>query len=372
MKGSTQHWPSYARRLRKEAAERISRGDFPNREIELSTDISDAYSRTLALSSIFRDLCAAGMKGDNVWDMALESAGGIEPEWKREEMLEKMASWGMKCRKDVNMLPDMLKDRELRMKLLSKVVRISNEDNMLELWEKWSDRTEKDRYELLRMMVHNGFPGEKAVEMAGELSDERKEMMRRYVKGGSSGEKKGTKDIPNIPALTGPEPAFTLALYNTYKGKASDIHFRSISRAAGLSYAFDLKLVLIGFPFSSEKECVERTLSSTRIGDGAAYLKELHRAGRFCICSDVSEVDGEPVATTPNPSPDKEMGIREIRDGMVFLMGLGHDGLPENVLKKAKYHLEFTGKKASLETCTAMGVLAHLLYIRRKPYIVDW
>ena len=134
--------------------------------------------------------------------------------------------------------------------------------------------------------------------------------------------------------------------------------------------AVNLNLALIGFPFRSEKECVERTLSSTRIGDGAEYLKELHRAGRFCICSDVSEVDGEPVATTPNPSPKKEISLKEVREGMVFLLGLGHDGLPKRILDEAKYHLEFTGKRASLETCTAMGVLASMLHLRRKPYIV--
>jgi hypothetical protein len=64
------------------------------------------------------------------------------------------------------------------------------------------------------------------------------------------------------------------------------------------------------------------------------------------------------------------MKTDEIEEGMVFLMGLGHDGLPEKVLENARHHLEFTGKRASLETCTAMGVLAYVLHIRRKPYIV--
>ena len=371
MRAKKEHWPSYARRLRKGASEVIARGEFPDREVELAIGIPDAYSRAFALSSIFRELCDAGMDGNNIWEMALKSAADIEPEWKREEILERMASWGMKCGKDVNILPDMINDRELRMKLLSKLVRISDEKNMLNIWEKWSGRPEKDRYELLRMMVHNGFPGEMAVEMAGEISDERKEMMRKYVEGGGKPEKNGVRKEADVPALTGPEPAFTLALYNTYRGKASDIHFRSISRAAALSYAFDLKLALIGFPFSSEDECVERTISSTRIGDGSEYLKELHRSGRFSLHRDISELDGALVATTPNPSADKEMGLRELQEGMVFLMGLGHDGLPEKALKMAEYHLEFTGKRASLETCTAMGVLASMLYLRRKPYIVD-
>jgi len=195
-------------------------------------------------------------------------------------------------------------------------------------------------------------------------------MIEAYAKGGKKLEKKDPP-LPDIPPLEGPEPAYTMALYNTYRGKASDIHFRSISRAAALCYAFDLKLALIGFPFDSEENCVERTVSSTRIGDGSEYLGELHRAGRLSLHRDLSGLKGTVVATTPYPAPEKAMNIDEIGEGMVFLMGLGHDGLPEKVLQKAEYHLEFTGKRASLETCTAMGVLAHLLYIRRKPYIVD-
>ena len=369
VKGKT-HWPSFARKIRKEASERIDKGEYPEKEILKAKEISEDYSRAFALASIYRDLCGTEMDGEPVWELALSSASRIVPEWKKEEILEKMASWGIKCGKNVESLPDMLEDRELRMKLLSKLVRISDEKGMRDIWKIWSDRTEKDRYELLRIMVHDGFPEEKAADLAEELSPERARMIDAYIS--DSGKKNVKNRVKNaeIPPM-GAAADFEIALYNTYKGKASEIHFRNISRAAALCYAFELKLAIIGFPFENEEKCIERTVSATRIGDGSEYLRALYRAGAFSVYGDISEIEGKIVATTPYPDENKEIRADDISEGMVFLMGLGHDGLPKNILEKAEYHLEFTGKKASLETCTAMGVLAHMLHIRRKPYIVD-
>ncbi len=367
MKGKT-HWPSYARRLKKEAAGEIGSGRYPERSVEKAMDIPDAYSRTLALATLFRDVCSAGMDGSALWNPILASASDIGTEWKREELLEKIASWGMKCGKDVNALPDMLDSREMRMKLLSRVVRLSDEGNMISLWELWSGRSDKDRYELLRMMVHNGFPADRAVELAEELGEERVEMLKRYTGGndGNGRNRENEGEMPDIPELSGPEPPFTMALYNTYRGKASEVHYRSISRAAALCYAFDLKLALIGFPFGSAEECVERTVARTRIGDGSEYLRAIMKAGRLAMYGKISDIPGKIVATTPYPDPEKSIGTDDLSYGMIFLMGLGHDGLPGNVLESAAYHLEFTGRNASLETCTAMGVLAHMLHIRRS------
>jgi hypothetical protein len=39
-------------------------------------------------------------------------------------------------------------------------------------------------------------------------------------------------------------------------------------------------------------------------------------------------------------------------------MGLGKKGLPSSLLNKTSYHLELTGQNVSLETCTAMGIIA--------------
>ncbi|GEM_PF-331802 len=371
MKGKREHWPSFARQLRKEASDRIRSGEYPEREIKKALEIPDAYSKTFALSLIYRDLCASKMDGESVWKQAVSSAVSVSPEWKREEILEKMISWGTKYGRPVNRLPDMLGDRELRMKLLSKLVRISDEENVMKIWDIWRDRNEKDRYELLRIMVHNRFPREKALKLASELSPERVGMIESYMKGHGKKEVKN-RVAPEIAPLNGPEPEFTMALYNTYKGKASEIHFRNISRAAALCYSFDLKLALIGFPFDDEVQCIERTLSSTRIGDGSEYLRELHRTRRFSLHKDISQIGlMNAVATTPHPDPEKNIGPEKIREGMIFLLGLGHNGLPKSVLESAKYHMEFTGKKASLETCTAMGVLANILHLRRKSYIVE-
>ncbi len=357
------HWPSYARRLRKRAGERISSGEYPEEEIEKAMDIPDPYSRAFAITEIWYRLKVRGMPENDLWERAMEIASQIEPEWKKEEILEKMASKGIKAGKDVSSLPDMLEERELRMKLISKIIRLSDVENMDILWSIWSEKEEKERYEILRMMVHDGLSLEKALHMAAELSDERVEMIKRYAEGRGERKKKSERRVKIAP-LGDFKPKYTIALYNTYKGKADDIHFRSIARASALCYAFDLNLALIRFPFKSAEDCVERSLSSTRIGDGAEYLKELHRAGRLFLYDSIDSMNGEIVATTPYPSPDKEIKIEDIREGMVFLLGLGHEGLPKNVLERADFHLEFTGKRASLETCTAMGVLAYMLGVR--------
>ncbi len=360
-----EHWPSHARKLRKKAEERISDGKYPESEIEDAERIPDAYSKAFALAEIYLRLCKAGMDGREVWEKALSTSQKIYPEWKREEILERMVSIGVRCGVDVSSFPDMLNERELRMKLLSKIIRLCDENGMERLWKLWMDRDEKDRYEMLRMMVHNGLPVERAIEMASELSEERVEMIVRYAEGRKDGKEREKEAIDIAPLKEG-KAKFTMALYNTYKGKAGEVHYRSISRASALCYAFDLNLMLVNFPFRSAEECVERTVRNTRIGDGSEYLRELHRAGRFEIHESVDEIEGTIVATTPHPDPEKALDISEIRDGMVFLLGLGHDGLPKRILDDAEHHLEFTGKGASLETCTAMGVLACLLGSRLK------
>nr|WP_279385221.1 DUF531 family protein [Methanosarcina barkeri] len=45
----------------------------------------------------------------------------------------------------------------------------------------------------------------------------------------------------------------------------------------------------------------------------------------------------------------------------LFLVGLGHKGLPKELFERGKYHLDITCKGLSLETCTAIGAIpAHL------------
>ena len=52
---------------------------------------------------------------------------------------------------------------------------------------------------------------------------------------------------------------------------------------------------------------------------------------------------------------------------VVVLMGLGRKGLPASFLKAAPAHLELTGRNVSLETATAMGVIAERM--RQLPLI---
>jgi hypothetical protein len=41
----------------------------------------------------------------------------------------------------------------------------------------------------------------------------------------------------------------------------------------------------------------------------------------------------------------------------LFLVGLGHKGLPKELFERGKYHLDITCKGLSLETCTAIGAI---------------
>jgi len=226
-----------------------------------------------------------------------------------------------------------------------------------------------ERYEVLRILIHSGLSEDGALAFSGIFDAARRESLREYInraRSGKRGHRRRTEEDA-IPLLEGPEPEFTMALYNSYKGKADDSHYRNIARAAALCYAFDIKLALIGFPFKNAEECVEKTAKNTRIGKGGLYLRELYRADRFVLHGNFSDIKGTTVATTSHPEPEKQVELGDIRGKAVFILGTGHQGLPESVLKGADFHMEFTGKGASLETCTAMGVLAHILgSLKRK------
>jgi len=45
------------------------------------------------------------------------------------------------------------------------------------------------------------------------------------------------------------------------------------------------------------------------------------------------------------------------KKSFLFLIGLGHKGLPQELFEVAQYHLDITGKGISLETCTAIGAV---------------
>ncbi|MCA1820122.1 MAG: DUF531 domain-containing protein, partial [Halobacteriales archaeon] len=173
-----------------------------------------------------------------------------------------------------------------------------------------------------------------------------------------------------------------LALYDTYEGGLKEVHLRAIARAAPLCHAFDLDLALMGFPASNVRALAGQAAAETNIGDGGRYLDQLVAAGRVQLVScttrdppsDWSAV-GLPVATTSEPDPAKLVDLedalaaaRSAGSGRVCLvMGLGKRGLPPSLLKAVRHHLELTGKRVSMETATAMGVMAERL--RQLPPI---
>ncbi len=174
-------------------------------------------------------------------------------------------------------------------------------------------------------------------------------------------------------------PGHILALYNTYEGKLSPIHLRAVARAAPLCIAFGMDLVLMGFPVDDIGKMVASIRKDTTIGRGGAYLEELVGKGRVAmVSSDIPEqwnTLGMPVATTSHPDEKKRVTMEEalrlaavqhpLRRVCIF-MGLGKKGLPISLLKRVPHHLELTGRNVSLETCTAMGVIAQQVHEAQK------
>ena len=156
-----------------------------------------------------------------------------------------------------------------------------------------------------------------------------------------------------------------LALVDTYEGGLGEVHLRAVARAAPLCDAFGLDLALVGFPVKDVASFVKRAGRETNIGEGRGSLEALHREGRVHLVAvaegevpDVSAL-GTPVATTPNP--DAAKATTEFPAGvgrLCVLVGLGPKGLPDGLLRACAVHVELTGKKVSLETATAMGVVA--------------
>lgn len=159
-----------------------------------------------------------------------------------------------------------------------------------------------------------------------------------------------------------------LCLVNTYdKLKKHEIHLRSIARAAPLCYAFGLHLALLDFPFwKSEREVAEEVANYTTIGNGGEYLIKLAETGRLHLIDKIPAHFGEVVATTSKPDPKKALNpdmLSELKSA-TFLIGLGRRGLPQEMLKSSKYHLDVTQRGVSLETCSAIGAIAMLLAIK--------
>jgi uncharacterized protein len=161
----------------------------------------------------------------------------------------------------------------------------------------------------------------------------------------------------------------TLGIVNTYdKIKVLDAHYRAIARAAPICHAFGFHLSFYDFPFKmNAEELVAFVMKKTTIGDSGAYLKILYEKNHLSI-SDLPNKGfpahfGEIVITTSKPDPKRQILPEKIAEdalrnrSFLFLVGLGHKGLPKEILNIGKYHLDVTCKGLSLETCTAIGAI---------------
>lgn len=168
----------------------------------------------------------------------------------------------------------------------------------------------------------------------------------------------------------------TLGIYNSY----DPVHFRephrrALARAGALALAFDQNLATFGFPFSNELSTplrvAEWLASTTSIGEDGKYMMELAEANRFSFFpyprKGFPPQLGEIILTTSKPDASKVVEVEEIVDMLLrgrsicLLIGLGPRGVPDEVRRIPKLHLDITGTGRSLETCTAMGAISAVI-----------
>ena len=161
----------------------------------------------------------------------------------------------------------------------------------------------------------------------------------------------------------------TLGIVNTYdKIKIHEAHYRSIARAAPVAYAFGFNLALFDYPFKmNAEELVDFVKDKTTIGGSGQNLAQLFSTGRFHVFDlpgkGFQPQFGSPVVTTSHPDKKKEIQIPSLvaqiirKRSFLFLIGLGHKGLPAELFEKTQFHIDITSKGVSLETCTAIGAV---------------
>ena len=114
-----------------------------------------------------------------------------------------------------------------------------------------------------------------------------------------------------------------------------------------------------------------RRATGTSIGDGGQYLIDLAKAGRFSIFDKPNKgfppQFGEVIVTTRKPDPSKSISPKELASmvkrgqSILLLFGLGPHGLPKEIFKVGKFHLDISGKGYSMETATAIGAVPAVL-----------
>jgi hypothetical protein len=185
--------------------------------------------------------------------------------------------------------------------------------------------------------------------------------------------------VPSTLAASAParpmEPVaarHVLALVDTYEGGLGEVHLRAVARAAPLCDAFGLDLALVGFPTDNLGALLKQAMAETSVGDGGRHIQDLVAGGHVHLVHgthrqmpDFAGI-GYAVATTPDPDTRRALDFGGCLSAaraagerrLIVLMGLGRKGLPASYLKAAPAHLELTGRNVSLETATAMGVIA--------------
>jgi hypothetical protein len=168
----------------------------------------------------------------------------------------------------------------------------------------------------------------------------------------------------------------TIGLYNTYDPtKLREAHRRVLARSGPVALAFDCNLATFGFPYGREmrtsQDIVDWLSTTTSIGEGGKYIIELAQSGRFQVF-DMPKKGfppqfGDVVITTRKPSADKSIKPQELARliaggrSLLLLFGLGPHGLPKELFKVGKYHLDITQKGISMETATALGAVPAVL-----------
>ncbi len=156
-----------------------------------------------------------------------------------------------------------------------------------------------------------------------------------------------------------------LAIVDGYTGGLDAPHVRAVARAAPLCMAFGLDLAIIGFPTEDVDALVDLVEAETNVGEGEGYARRLQQDGRLWLMPLAHGVPGRwpgtPVATTPHPAEEKACRLEDVEGRICLLVGLGKAGLPPKMLAAVEHHHELTGQGISLETATAMGILADRL-----------
>lgn len=225
---------------------------------------------------------------------------------------------------------------------------------------------EKERAKHILEQLHN-HTNDVKLKQSIELTMKQHTLNVDHLQEMSKTKPKSKNDTSKLPDSTG----LILGLYDTYEGGIKPIHVRTLARAAPLCAAFGLDLGLIGFPIKRLDDLIKQVITDTTIGKGGSYLQFLYEKQRIhlypCKKQSVPQFPNEEIiiATTARPDKNKKISTEQAmqqqqnkKKDLILIMGLGKKGLPDSFLQQVHYHLELTGVNVSLETCTAMGILA--------------